>query len=414
MIQFTARSFKTLIVFAFLGLLCQSSWGQRQFVRVTGIPPLTNGAHAGADYDGDGDEDVFVTGRAADGTLHTVLYKFLRRRVVQTGPLSQPDVYADYQQVPFLKTSVMKGSVTWHDFNSDGRPDLVVTGQTISAFLPDNSEVLTPTSTVYINQGSDSFRIVANSGLPGVYNSKVVGGDFNGDGFQDLILGGQTTSGPVFGVWLGDSAQRFTPGPTSFPGLKVTSISVSDIDADNDLDFIVSGMDTAGKAHMQLFANDGSANFTEMATELPNLFFGGTAFGDIDFDGDEDLLINGGHLDPVFMRGETSLFLNDGTGHFSRTQTNLVGLYGGGVSLIDLDRDTDADVFSWGVETLNELGSEKIIVGENIDTYFLPIGSARSVINGDVAWFDYDGNGRKDAFLSGLRAGDRAMFIYEF
>ena len=85
-----------------------------------------------------------------------------------------------------------------------------------------------------------------------------------------------------------------------------------------------------------------------------------------------------------------------------------------GVSLESVDRDTDADILTWGIESLSQLGSEKIVVEENIDTFFLPIGIAASVLNGDVAWFDYDGNGRKDAFLSGDFAGDRAIFIYEF
>ena len=414
LMQINAQFFRVLLGIALVCLLVDPSWAQRQFVFVTGIPPLRDGAHAGADFDGDGDEDVFVSGRAEDGTLHTVLYKFLRRRVVQLGPLAKPEVYADYQQVPFFKTSVMKGSVTWHDMNGDSRPDLVVTGLSISGYTSDNEEILAPTTSIYLNEGSEDFGIVPNHGLPGVYNSKVAAGDFNGDGFQDLVIGGQSATGPVLNVWLGDRLQRFVSGPTSFSGVQPSSISAADIDRDNDLDFIVAGVDAVGNASIKLFVNDGNAQFTEAETSLPNLFFGGTAFGDVDFDGDPDLLINGGHLDPVFMRGETSLLINDGAGHFSKAQTNFKGLYGGGVSLIDLDRDTDADVFSWGIESLNQIGSEQITVSENIDAYFLPIGSAPSILNGSVALFDYDGNGRKDAFLAGDRDGVRSMFIYEF
>ena len=104
-----------------------SASAQRQLVRVTGIPPLILGAQAGADFDGDGDEDVFITGKAPDGTLHSALYRFDQRRVVQLDPLAKPDVYADYTVVPFLKTSVWKGSVNWHDLNNSSRPDILVT-----------------------------------------------------------------------------------------------------------------------------------------------------------------------------------------------------------------------------------------------------------------------------------------------
>lgn len=381
---------------------------------VTGIPPVRDGAHAGADYDGDGDGDVFITGRQADGTLQAVLYKFLRRRVVRDNPLAQPSVFADYQEVPFAKTSVIKGSVTWQDFNRDGRPDLIVTGLSLTGYTPGNVEILTPSTVIYLNRGSDAFQIAPSTGLPGIYNSRVAAGDFNGDGFQDVVMGGQSSSGLVFGVWLANSAQRFTPGPTTFSGLQVNSISVADIDRDGDLDFVVTGTDDQSIAHLRMYSNDGSAHFTEVPTSLPSLYFGGTAFGDVDFDGDVDLLINGGHLGPSIMRGETSLYLNDGTGTFTKSNAQLTGLYGGGVSLIDIDRDADADIFSWGIENINQIGSEKIVAAENIDLFLLPIGTAYSVINGFVDIFDYDGNGRKDAFLSGDVGGNRAIFIYEY
>lgn len=395
-------------------MMSTASWAQRQLVLITDIPPLIDGAHAGADFDGDGDEDVMVTGRHADGTLHTVLYKFLRRRVVQVNPLAKPTVYADYQQVPFLKTSVFKGSVTWYDVDRDNRVDLIVTGITVSGFNPDNTEIHTPNTSIYLNRGNDSFTIAPNHGLPAVYNSKVAAADFNNDGIVDIVMGGQTSNGVVFGVWMGTGGQRYTPSSNTFEGLQVNSISVADIEMDGDMDFVVSGMKANGQPHTQLYLNDGLGGFTPTTQNLPNLYFGASALGDIDYDGDVDLLINGGELGPAIVRGQTRLFKNDGTGNFSEIPSNLPGLFGGGVSLIDLDRDGDADLFGWGIETLNALGSEKVIVAENIDTYFLQIGGAQAVLNGYVAWFDYDGNGRTDAFLSGENAGDRAMFIYEF
>ncbi|MDA1028081.1 MAG: VCBS repeat-containing protein [Bacteroidetes bacterium] len=407
------RTLKVFLLAILLGATALTAAAQRQLVRVDGIPPVREGAHAGADYDGDGDGDVFITGRQADGTLQAVLYKFLRRRVVQLG-IGRPTVYADYQEVPFAKTSVIKGSVTWHDLNRDGRPDLVVTGLSLTGYTSQNVEILVPSTVVYLNRGSDSFQIVASTGLPAVYNSKVAAGDFNGDGFQDLILGGQAANGLHLGVWLANNAQRFTPGPTTFTGLQVNSISVADIDRDGDLDFIVSGTDSQNTAVLSLYTNDGTARFTEVPTTLPKLYFGGTAFGDVDFDGDVDLLINGGHIGPSIMRGETSLYLNDGRGGFTKKNIQVPGLYAGGVSLLDLDGDTDSDILTWGIENLNQIGSEKVVAAENIDLFLLRIGSPSSVLNGHVSWFDYDGNGRKDAFLSGDLAGDRAIFIYEF
>jgi len=403
----------TFLTLAFVSAL--PSLGQRQLVQVTGIPPLLLGAHAGADFDGDGDEDVFVTGLAPDGTLHSALYRFDQRRVVQLDPLSKPNVYADYTIVPFLKTSVWKGSVSWHDLNSSGRPDLVVSGMALIGFDSNNDGIYRPVTDIYRNNGDNLFTKMDGHGLPFVYNSKAAAADFNSDGIEDILLGGELADGNlVFGLYLGEEGFTYAAGPTSFEGLHVNSISVSDVDSDGDADFIVTGIDGDSLPRVALYLNNGQGVFTEKPTDLPDLYFAGTDFGDVNFDGHEDLLLNGGFMGPTFMRGDTGLYLNDGAGNFTRNDNSLTGLFGGGVSLQDLDGDTDADVFAWGLETLNTLGSEKIIVAENIDTYLLPIGSAPSIVSGGLAWFDYDGNGRKDVFLSGERAGAVSMFIYEF
>ena len=406
--------FGWLVGIMLAGLITSSAVAQRQLVQVTGIPPLREGAHAGGDFDGDGDEDVMVTGRHADGTIHTVLYRFLRRRVVQVTPLAKPTVFADYQQVPFLKTSVFKGSVTWYDVDRDNRLDLIVTGLAVSGFTPNNTEIQVPNTSIYLNRGSDAFSISPNHGLPAIYDSQVAAADFNNDGIVDIVMGGRSSNGLVLGVWMGRGNQRYEPSSNAFEGLQVSSISVADVDRDGDADFMVSGINEKGQPRMQLYVNNGQGLFSPYSQNLPNLYFGATAFGDIDYDGDLDLLINGGQLGPAIMRGQTFLFQNNGSGGFTQVPTTLPGLYGGGVSLKDLDRDGDADLFSWGIESLDRLGSEKVIVAENIDRYLLQIGSAQMVLNGAVAVFDYDGNGRKDVFLSGDLAGDRSMFIYEF
>ncbi|HAY35480.1 MAG: VCBS repeat-containing protein [Rhodothermales bacterium] len=391
------------------------SMAQRQFVLVTGIPPLTLGAHAGADFDGDGDEDVFVTGMGPDGVLHTALYRFDRRRVVQPDPLSEPIVYADYTVVPFLKTSVWKGSVNWHDLDRNGRPDIIVSGQALLGFDGNNVAIFGPVTDIYRNDGDAQFTKMDGHGLPFVFNSKAASGDFNSDGIEDILLGGELANGSLmFGLFVGEEGFTYSAGPTTFEGLNVSSISVSDIDADGDLDFIVTGTDKNSLPETSIYLNDGQGVFVEKSTNLPDLYFAGTDFGDINFDGFDDLLLNGGFISPKFMRGDTGLYINDGAGNFTRSNNVLTGLFGGGVSLQDLDGDTDSDVFAWGLETLDTVGSEKIIVAENIDTFLLPLGSAPSILLGGIAWFDYDGNGRKDVFLSGNRSGTVTMFIYEF
>ncbi len=93
--------------------------------------------------------------------------------------------------------------------------------------------------------------------------------------------------------------------------------AVADVDGDGDLDLFVTRLD----AHDLLFRNDGNGTFTDVtvASGLAAFNFqsNGAGFGDIDNDGDPDLVVVtiGDFDDPTNLRNY--LFLNDGSGVFS-------------------------------------------------------------------------------------------------
>lgn len=383
---------------------------QRQIVGVIGMPPVRFGALAAGDFDGDGDDDVFLTGELENGDVHAALYRFVERRVTPI-PNSNPKIDAVYQRVDFPKRDLKGGSVAWRDLNNDGELDILVTGLAVEEATT-TSVIYRPATDIYIN-GGGTFFINGSSGLPGVHRSRADAADFNGDGLMDVILGGESDDGLVMGVWLGDGSGGFSPGPTTFEPLALTSLDISDMDDDGDMDFIVGGFTDSGRPTVRLFRNDGGANFTHVDEGFPELYFASTAFGDIDFDNDADIIVAGGQLAPTILRGETYVFRNNTT-RFDGFRSALTGLFGGGSIFRDMDGDQDLDFVTWGQSDLSDPESQRLQVFENIDLSFLQISSLRGVLFGALDWFDSDGNGRLDVLITGEQEGDLVITLYEF
>jgi hypothetical protein len=131
-------------------------------------------------------------------------------------------------------------------------------------------------------------------------------------------------------------------------------LGLIDVDSDGDLDLYLvqgGGVDargnpvTGGLSQDALYLNDGSGDFADAgaaAGELGNGFGFGVTAGDVDGDGDEDLL--------VANLGPNQLLLNDGGGRFSRAASTH-GLTGAdsdwsmAAAFGDADTDGDLDVY---------------------------------------------------------------------
>lgn len=100
--------------------------------------------------------------------------------------------------------------------------------------------------------------------------------------------------------------------------LNGSGVAVADVNNDDLQDLYFCGLESDN----QLYLNQGNWKFTPAATgtaiACPGQASTGTAFADMDGDGDPDLLVNG-------IRSGTRLFLNDGTGQFTEA-TDAWGL----------------------------------------------------------------------------------------
>ncbi len=124
-----------------------------------------------ADFDKDGDMDVFVGGRVIPASYPYPAQSVLLEN--QEGKL----VDVTDAKAPLLKDLGMISDMLWTDYDLDGNVDMVIVGE----FMP----------ITFIKNDGSSFRLNDSSGLSdkkGWWNS-IVSGDFDKDGDTDYIAG---------------------------------------------------------------------------------------------------------------------------------------------------------------------------------------------------------------------------------
>jgi enediyne biosynthesis protein E4 len=130
-----------------------------------------------ADFDGDGDLDLFVAGRIVPGRYPLPARSYILRNDTRPGG---PPRFTDVtdEVAPGLAEIGLVSSALWTDFDGDGRPDLVLVGE----WMP---------LTFFRNEGGRFTDVTASTGLgatEGWWNS-IVAGDFNNSGRTDYIVG---------------------------------------------------------------------------------------------------------------------------------------------------------------------------------------------------------------------------------
>ncbi|MCB1217617.1 VCBS repeat-containing protein [bacterium] len=175
--------------------------------------------------------------------------------------------------------------------------------------------------------------------------------DTDGDGLQELILGGAAGQD---GVWLErDASGRWNDMGSNLAELvgreaEVTAIRVLDVDADGRRDLILATGGIEGNPLDGSFRNYLLLNLeTGMRPKrLPteNTSVGQIAVADIDRDGDVDLLLCG-HVRPYQfgLTDRSYLLVNDGSGNFSDAGELAPGLSNKGGIADALFEDMDGD-----------------------------------------------------------------------
>jgi len=241
-------------------------------------------------------------------------------------------VLADFGAGTNIGTGVCYSSIVLGDIDNDGDLDLIVTGQDVNYKIRLDK---------YINTGADSFIKYTNFGT-GVNDSSIALGDIDNDGDLDLIVTGYDGSVRRLDKYINDGSGNFT-GPVSFgTGVNTSSIALGDIDNDGDLDLIVTGYDGSSR-RLDKYINDGSGIFTKYTNWGTGVNLSSIVLGDIDNDGDLDLIVAG--YDG--SSGRLDKYINIGSGNFTKTNIG-VGVQRASIALGDIDNDGDLDLIVTG------------------------------------------------------------------
>lgn len=322
-----------------------------------------------ADYDNDGDEDVFLT------TLHeNLLFRNDNGVFVEVGE------EAGVQNVARWSTSAL-----FFDADNDGFVDLYVGNyvdwtpeKDLYCAYEGEKAYCTPeeypgvAANFYRNNGDGTFadRTAEASFLAGIDPTldKTLGVaelDFNNDGWTDLVVANDTERDLLY---QNNGDGTFTErGMLS--GIAVSQhgkaragmgIDVGVVDASGEQTMLVGNF---SEEMVGVYQHTGNGLFLDRATvsrighkSLKTLTFGLFLF-DADLDGDLDLFTANGHvqnhiermLEGITFKQAAQLYLNDGTGVFEEINDRLGGvlehrMVGRGAAYGDYDRDGDLDV----------------------------------------------------------------------
>jgi hypothetical protein len=383
------------------------------YVAVTGhgLPALHAGALiAAADFDADGDTDIAVMGKTDAANESALIKVFLNDGTgaftpgADLGGQLPSEDFEDGTGAWKPDDKGVRGAVNangWSqglfeaaDLNGDKLPDLIFAGAKGMEGGTDPAGQMIQrdweTGGVFLNLGKGEFKLVAKAkpdpdfcgaGFRKVNRGASALADFDGDGVLDLALFGQANLGPlanagipetqrngqpVAEIWKGRGDGSFTPFPASGVTPMIDgAVRAADFNQDGKMDLVILGntgtpKDPAGGRLLEVWLGKGDGGFAKDAAQiaLKPLMNGGLALGDIDGDGDLDLVAAGNDntrslyvyenvggllTQKPLNKAKDGIGANTLNGSADTDASNSADLV-----LADMDRDGDLDLFLSG------------------------------------------------------------------
>jgi len=176
------------------------------------------------------------------------------------------------------------------DFDNDQDIDVVISGDLIfGGYITKIFENTTETGT-----NNFSFEEFTEAQLPGIYDGSTDFIDFDSDGDLDLLISGFNDVGnKVFSMHENVGESQWPAIETNLPEMTDTQLDFGDFNADGFSDLLISGIDNNDNYVTLLMEYEPGVGFIESDYDLSEFSNAKFAFGDLDGDTDLDFVIAG-------------------------------------------------------------------------------------------------------------------------
>lgn len=395
------RGLGDCLVFALASLTLVAGATAQQFVedtnaRLPAASPLEYSEQVDlADIDGDGDLDILFANGSGFASPNQ---QQANRLYINNGA----GFFVDETDARMAGITGYTRDIEFGDVDGDGDLDCLI----VNTF---NTQ-----SRLLINDGNGFFTDETNARLPIVNfsGSDADFGDVDNDGDLDIIFTNTGTTAFGTGVdklYINDGSGFFTDeSDTRLPGTAHSeSIDCDFFDMDNDLDLDL--IMVHRNPSSRLWENDGTGHFTDVtAGNLPPEGSGTYSYdpGDIDGDGDLDLLI---------VRGSTErIYQNNGSGTFTDVTGTALPINpsqdDNDGDFLDIDADGDLDI---AIARLGS-GGERLYINNGSGVFTLTAGLITVISDSslDIEFGDITGDGRVDIVTAQGESGSFRNRVY--
>ncbi len=217
------------------------------------------------DYNNDGDDDLFFTGRGEGTSYKTELSE-------NVGGKKFVLVENDF-------IDINTASHAWGDYDNDGDLDIIMAGYNGSAVTK-----------IYKNNGygqfSDELLYVYS-----VQNGSVNWGDIDQDGDLDIFIMGNNGVKGITKIYKNKEGSYFDEFATLI-GVSIGDSKLADMDNDGDLDVVYCGYND-GSREARYYRNDSTEGFYLLYNSIHKAWRSSVDLGDYDNDSDMDILLSG-------------------------------------------------------------------------------------------------------------------------
>ncbi len=303
------------------------------------------------DYNNDGYLDFIIVAcnniQNAKGTTSVSLYTNVEGTSFVKDEVNSEILSAAKVYIP-IGSSIQPGRVACGDFNNDGWIDVVFSGEPADGY--DHWRM---TKLFWNNQGTFEADTTP---IEQVNDNGTYVADFDNDGYMDFIAGGYSDRAgkQVVNVFFSNGDKTFTMHSLD-NGCQQGNLMVMDADNDGNQDIFVSGYSN-NFTGILMYKNNGDRTFTfksnsEIGLAESEWDWAATrsymVAGDLNNDGYNDIVTQ---CQIGYISGiYTYILYNNGDGTFTRDSSHRnSGVYCGGISIFDYNHDGKLDIHVYG------------------------------------------------------------------